>query len=127
MKIATGIDLVETERFRDLKPEIRDRFYRRVFTPTELNHIAHSFEKAAGIFAAKEAVVKALGCGIGPVSWQEVEILHSPDGGPSALLHGNAARLAGQLNMTQCSISISHTKEHATAVAVAIMEQTESQ
>ena len=76
-RITSGIDLVEIERFRQLKPEILERFYKRVFTPGEIEHIGGSFERAAGLFAAKEAIVKALGCGIGPVSWQEVEILHN--------------------------------------------------
>jgi len=70
--IFSGIDLVEIGRFSRLDPAIRKRFYARVFTPEELGYIGELFNKAAGIFAAKEAVAKALGCGIGPISWQEI-------------------------------------------------------
>ena len=122
MKIASGIDLVEVERFRQLKPEILKRFYDRVFTPAERQHIGNSFERAAGIFAAKEAMVKALGCGIGPVGWQEVEIEHESEGNPVARLYGRAATLAQRKGINEISISISHTREHATAVAVAMLD-----
>ncbi len=122
MKIASGIDLVEIERFRQLKPEILKRFFERVYTPAEREHIGASFERAAGLFAAKEALVKALGCGIGPVGWQEVEIRHQGEGNPVASLHGRAAALAKEKGILDVSLSISHTREHATAVAVAIME-----
>ena len=122
MKIASGIDLVEIERFRQLKPEILKRFFERVYTPAEREHIGASFERAAGLFAAKEALVKVLGCGIGPVGWQEVEIRHQGEGNPVASLHGRAAALAKEKGILDVSLSISHTREHATAVAVAIME-----
>ncbi len=122
MKIATGIDLVEVERFRQLKPEILKRFYERVFTEAERQHIGGSFERAAGVFAAKEAIVKALGCGIGPVGWQEMEIEHESEGNPVARLYGHAAALAQGKGINEISISISHTREHATAVAAAIMD-----
>ncbi|NPV41032.1 MAG: holo-ACP synthase [Anaerolineae bacterium] len=123
MKIASGIDLVEIERFRQLKPEILKRFFERVYTSAEREHIGASFERAAGLFAAKEALVKALGCGIGPVGWQEVEIRHQGEGNPVASLHGRAANLAQEMGILDISLSISHTREHATAVAVAIMEE----
>lgn len=122
MEITTGIDLVEIDRFRNLKPEILERFLKRVFTEQELAYIANSFERAAGIFAAKEAVVKALGCGIGPVSWQDVEINHSIEKQPGILLHKKAAEIARGKVIKQWSVSISHTKMHATAVAVALIE-----
>ncbi|BBB46831.1 holo-ACP synthase [Pelolinea submarina] len=126
MKLITGLDLVEIARFRQLNPEILSRFYERVFTPAEIEYIGKRFEAAAGIFCAKEAIVKALGCGIGPVSWQEVEIHHTADGMPQADLHGSALQLANQMGMQQCSISISHTREYASAVAVALLEDEES-
>lgn len=122
-KITSGIDLVEIERFRQLKPEIQKRFYRRVFTPAELEHIGSSFERAAGMFAAKEAVVKALGCGIGPVSWQDVEIDHQADGNPLLCLHNAADKIAANMGIAQWSISISHTRQHATAIAIALISE----
>jgi holo-[acyl-carrier protein] synthase len=121
MKISSGLDLVEIERFRQLNPEILKRFYQRVFTPAEIAYIGSRFDHAAGIFSAKEAVVKALGCGIGPVGWQEVEILHSDEGAPQVQLHGSAAELANKMGIQQCSLSISHTKDFANAVAVILL------
>jgi phosphopantetheine--protein transferase-like protein len=123
MRISSGIDLVEIARFRQLKPEILARFYKRVFTPAEIAYIGKRFEAAAGIFSAKEAVVKALGCGIGPVSWQEIEIWHNAEGTPHVELHGNALELATRMGMQQCSLSISHTQNYANAVAVALLDE----
>lgn len=120
MKAMSGIDLVEIDRFRQLNPEILRRFLERVFTFGERTYIAASFEKAAGLFCAKEAAAKALGCGIGPVSWQELEITHTAEGNPQINLHGNARRLASRLGIISFSVSISHTRQYATAVALAL-------
>lgn len=125
-KITSGIDLVEVERFRQLKPEIQKRFYLRVFTPAELEYIGGSFERAAGMFAAKEAVVKALGCGIGPVSWQDMEISHNADGNPLVCLRNEADKIAANMGIEQWSISISHTRQHATAIAIALIKEMNS-
>lgn len=123
MSITSGIDLVEVERFRQLKPEILKRFYSRVFTKSEQEHIGSSFERAAGLFAAKEAIVKALGCGIGPVSWQEVEVMHNTEGNPQVQLHNSALDMAKTMAIVQWSLSISHTRQHATATAIALIEK----
>jgi holo-[acyl-carrier protein] synthase len=123
MQTTCGIDLVEVERFRQLKPEILKRFYERVFTQHERDYIGSSYERAAGLFAAKEAIVKALGCGIGPVSWQEVEITHTAENQPQVHLSSNAAARADRMAIRQWSLSISHTKDHATAMTVALMEK----
>lgn len=118
-KLFSGIDLVEIDRFRELDPQIRERFYTRVFTIKEREYIAGSFEHAAGIFAAKEALVKALGCGIGLVSWQEVGIRYDAQGKPWPELTGNAKEAEQALGICEWSVSISHTKNSAVAVAVA--------
>ena len=121
-RVLTGIDLVEVSRFRDLNPSIRDRFYARVFSPEERDHICASLQRAAGLFAAKEAAVKALGCGIGPVSWQEVRVRHNPQGLPYLDLVGAAHKLARKLGIASWSLSITHTRDLAAAVAVAFIE-----
>lgn len=118
-EIFSGIDLVEISRFRQLNPAIREKFFKRVFTESELAYIGESFQRAAGIFAAKEAVAKALGCGIGPISWQEINISHTSENQPKAILQGNAKEKAESLNIEQWSISITHTKDTAAAIAVA--------
>lgn len=117
--IFSGIDLVEIDRFARLDPAIRKRFYARVFTPEELDYIGDLFNKAAGIFAAKEAVAKALGCGIGPISWQDIAISHTPDNQPIVTLLNKAQEKATTLHIKQWSISITHTKKTAAAIAIA--------
>jgi holo-[acyl-carrier protein] synthase len=118
-KLFSGIDLVEVERFRELNPQILERFYKRVFTQAERHYIAFSYERAAGIFAAKEALIKALGCGIGQVNWQEVAIRYDSQGKPLPVLSGKAKAAEQALGIAQWSVSISHTKNNAVAVAVA--------
>lgn len=116
--LRTGIDLVEISRLENLNPAIRKRFLERVFTPVELAEAQGRWDTLSGRFAAKEAVVKALGCGIGPVTWQEVEILRGEQGEPVLILHGEAQRRAGALHLSAWSISISHTRAYAVAMAV---------
>ena len=118
--ISNGVDLVEIERFQNLNPRIRERFLKRVFTPSELEEAAASNERLAGKFAAKEAASKALGCGIGEIRWQDLEILNDPQGKPELLLHENAALAAKKACWTSWSISISHTRLYAVAVVCAL-------
>jgi holo-[acyl-carrier protein] synthase len=117
--LRSGIDLVEISRLEGVEPAIRTRFLRRVFTAQELEDARDSNLHLAGRFAAKEAVVKALGCGIGPVSWQEIEILRGQNGEPLLVLHGKASQIAGDQRLTSWTVSISHTSAFAVAVAVA--------
>ena len=118
--IFSGIDLIEIDRFINLNPSILTKFYARVFSPEELEYIGNSYNRAAGIFAAKEAVAKALGCGIGPISWHDIHVSHTPEKQPIVLLTNRAQDKAVELNIIQWSISITHTKNIAAAVAVAV-------
>jgi len=118
-RIFSGIDLVEIQRFRDLNPLILNRFFERVFTPAEITYINGSFSRAAGIFAAKEAAVKALGSGIGPIRWHDVEIDRTVEKQPLLKLHGPAQERARKMCISEWSISITHTKSTAAAVAIA--------
>ena len=93
-----------------------------MFTPEERVHIGQSLQRAAGIFAAKEAAVKALGCGIGPVSWQEVRVRHNTDGLPLLELQGAAAAMADRLGIRSWSLSITHTHELAAAVTIGLSD-----
>jgi len=115
--LRSGIDLVEISRLEGVEPAIRTRFLRRVFTPQELVDARDSNLHLAGRFAAKEAVVKALGCGFGPVSWQEIEILRGQSGEPLLVLHGKASQIASEQRLTTWSVSISHTSAFAVAVS----------
>lgn len=118
--LRTGIDLVEIRRIASQRPEIHQRFLQRVFTARELAESAGSPASLAGRFAAKEAVAKALGCGIGAIGWHSIEIQRGDQGEPVLVLTGKAAQMAESLSLATWSISISHTRTYATAVAVAL-------
>ena len=116
--LRTGVDLIDVHRIADLRPEIRSRFLNRVFTETELEICGTRNERLSGRFACKEAVSKALGTGIGDVSWRDIEILNDDNGMPVLFLHENAANVAKKIGILHWSVSISHTKDLAVAVAV---------
>ena len=120
MALRSGIDIVEIHRLDEINPAIRARFINRVFTPAEQALARGRTESLSGRFAAKEAVSKALGTGIGRVRWQDIEILRGPAGEPVLQLHGLAREVAAQLGLIEWSVSISHGRSHAVAVAVAL-------
>jgi len=120
INLRTGVDLIEINRLADLKPEIRKRFLERVFTPLEMRQAGQSDARLAGRFAAKEAVAKALGTGIGQIRWKDIEVENDESGAPQLRLLGNAEQIAREMNLNVWSISISHSKTHAVAIAVAL-------
>ncbi len=120
--LRTGVDMLEIARLGSQKPAIRQRFLKRVFTEMELAEAGGSDATLAGRFAVKEAVSKALGTGIGRVSWQEIETRRGPAGEPILHLYGQAQAFAEQLGVQVWSVSISDTDTHAVAVAVGIGE-----
>ena len=122
MKLATGIDLIEIMRVERAIKRHGQQFLERIYTPKELSLFGKSLESLAVRFAAKEAVVKALGCGIGAVSWLEIEILRDDMDAPVLLLHGKALQRATLLGYQNWSVSLSHTELHAIALVVVIGE-----
>ncbi|HEY4692216.1 MAG TPA: holo-ACP synthase [Bellilinea sp.] len=120
MILRTGVDILEIDRMDSVSPAIRRRFIQRVYTPAEREILGEDNEALAGRFAAKEAVSKALGSGIGFVRWQDIEVLNGPYGEPVLNLYGNAVKIAEALGLDTWSVSISHSRNHAVAVAVAI-------
>lgn len=122
MKLSTGIDLIEIMRVEGAIKRHGDQFLERIYTPKELALFGKSLESLAVRFAAKEAVVKALGCGIGSVSWLEIEILRDDMDAPVLVLHGNALQRATLLGYQTWSVSLSHTDLHAIALVVVIGE-----
>ncbi len=122
MNLATGVDLIEIMRVeRALKRHGRS-FLERIYTPNEIDLFGKSIESLAVRFAAKEAVGKALGTGIGDVSWQEIEILRDEMDAPVLHLHGQARQRANLMGLQAWSVSLSHTETHAIAFVVAIGE-----
>lgn len=122
MMIRTGVDFLEIERLRDTAQRHGQHFLARIFTPAEQTECGNNYASLAARFAAKEAVSKALGTGIGDVGWQDIEILRAEGGAPVLSLHGYAERVALHLGLKTWSVSLSHTREHAVAMVVAISE-----
>ena len=118
MNLRTGVDLIEIARVEDAIARHGSRFLKRIYTPAELERYGNSVESLAGRFAAKEAVAKALGCGIGDVGWTEIEVLGDENRAPVLTLHGNAAQKAEELGLTNWSLSMSHSQSHAIAFVV---------
>ena len=118
--VGIGIDAVEVDRFRRMLAR-RPGLARRLFTEGERAYGARQRDPAARLaarFAAKEAVMKALGVGLGAFSFQDVEVVRAPSGAPSLRLSRKAAALASERGIGDWRLSLTHT--HATAEAVAL-------
>ncbi len=122
MILRTGVDMLEIARLRETMERHGAHFMARIFTPAEQAECGTNFQSLAARFAAKEAVSKALGTGIGDVGWQDIEILRAENGAPMLTLRGYAKKLAAELGLKTWSISLSHTREHAVAMVVATGE-----
>lgn len=124
MKLSTGVDLIEIQRIQDAIELHGERFLRRIYTDRELDQVGEQPASLAVRFAAKEAVAKALGTGIGEVRWQDVEILRDEARAPILHLHDTAQTLANSSGLQTWSLSLSHTRTHAIAFVVAMGEET---
>lgn len=120
--IGIGVDLCEVDRMRAAlarTPTLR----RRVFTEAERAYCdrrADPTERYAARFAAKEAVMKAMGVGMGACKWSEIEVAKAPSGAPSVRLHGGAAVLAEERGIGEWHLTLTHTHRVAEAIAVAL-------
>jgi holo-[acyl-carrier protein] synthase len=126
MIIGAGVDMVEVGRIREALEDRRtgQRFRGRVFTEQEIQYCEKKqrgkYESYAGRFAAKEAVMKALGRGWGAkVRWLDIEVARAENGKPEIVLHHTTAELAQQLGIHRWVLSITHTQEHGLAHVIA--------
>ena len=119
MTLRNGVDLLEITRLKEAIARHGERFLQRIFTPAELSLCHGNPASLAARFAAKEAVSKALGTGLGEIRWIEIEILRDPAGAPLLNLYGQARTRAEALGLRQWSISLSHSRENAIAMVVA--------
>lgn len=122
MILRTGVDLIEVSRVAEAIERHGERFLNRVFTARELEDCHGRVTSLAARFAAKEAAAKALGCGIGKVSWTEIEIRSDDLKAPYLVLYGEGEKLAKDLGLTTWSVSLSHTESQAIAFVTAIGE-----
>ncbi len=117
--LRSGVDIIEVDRIDNAILRHGQRFFDRFYTSQELIDSDGQTPSLAARFAAKEAVAKALGTGIGEVAWKDIEVVTGPRREPVLRLHGQARELADSLGLTDWAISLSHTEQHAVAVAVA--------
>ena len=122
--IALGTDILEVKRIEEVVDRFGDRFVRRILTELEREEYAKSAlpnRLLAKRFAAKEAVAKALGTGIGRgVSWQDIRIDHDDMGAPLVVLTGGAQEVASDRGGTQVLLSLSDEAQYVVAFAALI-------
>ena len=116
-----GTDIVAIARIENALARHGARFAARILRPEELTALGAASRPAAWLakrFAAKEALGKALGTGIGTVSWQDFSVLGAPGGVPVVQCHGRAQQLLAQRGITDVRISLSDERDYALAFAV---------
>ena len=101
-KFAVGIDIIEIDRVADVIARHGDRFLHRIYTDDEIRHCRGRVPELAARFAAKEAVMKALGTGVRGVGWRDIEVLPNYRGKPARLpLRTRCARARKQIELTR--------------------------
>lgn len=110
--------MVEIARIEEALSRWGERFLARVFTPVEVADAGGRASSLAMRFAAKEAASKALGTGIGPVAWRDIEVRVGARGRPLLELHGAARQLAHRLGVTRTAVSLTDTTDQALAVVI---------
>jgi holo-[acyl-carrier protein] synthase len=114
-----GVDICDIDRIVRTLERHGNRFRARVLTPREDRYCGTRVQRVAGRWAAKEAVSKVLGLGVRGVGWREIEVLSNAAGQPQVILHGRALARAEVLGLGEVTISITHERRMAVAVAVA--------
>lgn len=122
--VGTGIDLVDCARIESSIERFGERFLRRVFTEGEIAYsqsMKFPARHFAARFAAKEALSKAFGTGIGKaMGWRDLDVRKKESGEPYVVLSGGAEKMASERSVTKVWISLSHTDQ--TGMATIILE-----
>ena len=122
MILGVGIDIIEVARIAASLERFGERFGQRILLPAEMEYCLshkHPAPFVAARFAAKEAISKAFGTGIGAqLGWQDMEISHKQSGEPFVILHGKGEELFKSRKAKQLHVSISHTQAYAAVVAI---------
>lgn len=117
--VEVGIDIIEIERIERALERFGDRFLHRIYGTRERERYGRRPAELAARFAAKEAVMKALGTGIRGVRWRDIEVLPNRRGKPIVVLHETAARRAELLGFAHFAISLTHSRTEAMAMVIA--------
>jgi holo-[acyl-carrier protein] synthase len=120
--VGLGVDIAEVARVKAAIERHGEVFLKRVYTPREREYcegFKNKFERYAGRFAAKEAVMKALGTGWSRgVRWVDVEVVREKGGRPTIMLAGEASKVAERLGVKRIVMSITHTEAQALAQVI---------
>src|SRR5438094_6768870 len=124
--LGIGVDVVEIARINASLEKFGDRFLHRVFTESEIAYCStmpHAANHYAARFAAKEAISKAFGTGIGKhMGWRDIEVCRKDTGEPFIVLHGGALEFAKNLRAATPLISLSHSDNYSVANALVLYE-----
>ncbi len=122
MILGIGIDVIEVSRIKASYEKFGNRFLDRILHKAEVDYCLSHKEPApflAARFAAKEAISKAFGTGIGAqLGWKDMEVSRKPSGEPYVILHGQGQKLLAERQAQVLLISLTHTQAHAAAVAI---------
>jgi len=121
MIISCGTDIIETQRMKDAISRWKEAFLKKIFTQKEIDYSMKRrfyFEHLAARFAAKEAVLKAFGEGFTGANLKDVEIINDKNGRPNVILKRHMEDLRKKKNIETISVSMSHTRNYAQAVAI---------
>ncbi len=121
MIIGCGIDLVSIKRIENIVRRWGDNFICRIFTPLEQEYCekkSNKYQSYAGKFAAKEALLKALGLGLRGVNWKEIEVINDNLGQPTIKTSGRLKEITSNKKVDKYFLTISHTKEYALAEVI---------
>ncbi len=122
--IGLGTDITECLRIARMIERHGELFINRVYTPEEIKYCQsrkQSTQHFAGRWAAKEAILKALGTGWRKgISWRNIEIRNEPGGRPVVAVRGGVKEAVEQLGVAEIHVTISHCRSHATATAIAV-------
>lgn len=121
--LTTGVDILELWRVKSIVDRWGDRFLQRIYTTGEINYCRGRIPQLAARFAAKEAVMKALGTGIRGVGWKDIEVTRRRGMAPQILLHNRAKNRSEKLHMKQLAVSLSHSRDYAIASVVMELDE----
>jgi holo-[acyl-carrier protein] synthase len=125
--LGIGTDIVECPRIGKMIEQYGELFLRRIYTPREIRYCQsrkHALEHFAGRWAAKEAILKAMGTGWSRgISWTDLEVRSGNTGQPKVMIAGVAKEIARELGIADILISISHCRTYATAYAIALAKK----
>ena len=122
---AVGVDIIEIERVKKALQRHNERFLARVYTPVEIAFCRGRVPELAARFAAKEAVMKALGTGARGLAWREIEVLPNRRGKPIVYLYGRALERARRIGVGTIEVSLTHSRQLALASVVSVQKNSE--